>query len=88
MIKGITKSGFEFEVAKNVMDNMELVDILADDEIDMSFRVSKITAMVLGREQRKRFYDHHRTADGRVPVEAVYTEMEEIFQSFKQGKNS
>ena len=88
MIKGITRSGFEFEIAENVMDNMELVDILADDETDMSFRISKITQLVLGKEQKKRFYDHHRTEDGRVPVEEVYEDISEIFQSFKQGKNS
>lgn len=88
MIKGITKSGFEFEIAENVMDNMELVDILADDDTDMSFRISRITNLVLGKDQKKRFYNHHRTDDGRVPVEEVYEDIGEIFQSFKQGKNS
>lgn len=88
MIKGITKSGFEYEISENVMDNMELVDILADDQTDMSFRVSRITGMILGKDQKRRLYDHHRTEDGRVPVEAVYEDIGEIFQSFKQGKNS
>ena len=88
MIKGITKSGFEFEIAENVMDNMELVDILADDDTDMVYRVSKIARLVLGKEQKQRLYDHHREDDGRVPVEAVYEDISEIFQSFKQGKNS
>lgn len=87
-MKGVTKSGFAFEIPENVMDNMELVDILADEETDMSFRISRITRMVLGKEQRQRFYDHHRTEDGRVPVEAVIREMDEIFRTFEQGKNS
>lgn len=88
MITGKTKSGFKFAIAENVMDNMELVDILADDDTDMSLRVSKITSLILSKEQKKRLYDHHRTEDGRVPVEAVYEDISEIFTSFAQGKNS
>lgn len=88
MISGKTKSGFEYTLEENVMDNMELVDVLADESDDISIRVSRIVKLVLPAEQRKQLYDHHRTQDGRVPVEAVYADISEIFASFGQGKNS
>lgn len=87
MISEKTNSGFAFEIAETAMDNMELVDILADDTTDMTFRVSRIARLVLGDAQRRRLYDHHRTPDGRVPVAAVYTDISEIFNFFKAGKN-
>lgn len=92
MIKGMTKSGFEFEVNENVMDNMELVDALTeleDSGATNSMAMSRVAAMVLGKEQRKRLYDHHREEDGRVPVAAVYEDIGEIFTAFgQQAKNS
>lgn len=88
MIKGVTKSGFSYELQENVMDNMELVDLLADDTTDITFRISKIIKLIFTPEQRKRLYAMHRTEDGRVPVKKIYEEISEIFSSFGAGKNS
>lgn len=92
MIKGKTESGFEFAVAKSTMDNMELVDLLADLESSGNenvIAVSRIANLVLGREQKAKLYEHHRTDDGRVPVEGVLTDISEIFTAFgTAGKNS
>ena len=88
MITGKTKSGFQFAIPKRVMNNMELVDLLADDTEDETMKVSRILRLVMTKEQRQRFYDHHREPDGRVPVEKIYEELGEIFLSFQQGKNS
>lgn len=88
MIKGVTKSGFEYELQDNVMDNMELVDLLADDSTDITFRISKIIKLMFSPEQHKKLYDIHRTEDHRVPVKEVYEDICEIFSSFGAGKNS
>lgn len=88
MIKGVTKSGFSYELQDNVMDNMELVDLLADDTTDITFRISKIIKLIFEPEQRKQLYAKHRTEDGRVPVKEIYDEISEIFSSFGAGKNS
>lgn len=87
MLNGKTKSGFEFSVDPNVLDNMELLDAVA--EIDTNpLAVSKVINMVLGAEQRKALYDHLRTEDGRVPVKAVSDAITDIFSSCgQQGKN-
>ena len=87
MMCGKTKSGFEYSIDSNVMDNMELLDAVA--EIDTNpLALSKVLKMVLGEEQRKALYDHLRGEDGRVPVKAVSEEITDIFTSSgKTGKN-
>ena len=87
MICGKTESGFEFKVSECALDNMELVDLLAEGRED-PLTVSKIVKIVLGTDQRKRLYDHVRAADGRVPTELVIEEISEIFKAFGEaGKN-
>ena len=88
MITGVTKSGFHFRVDENAMNDMELVDILADDSMDDSFRMSHVLRKLLPGEQRKALYDHVRV-NGRVPVDAVVSAVEDIFTAMGQaGKNS
>lgn len=76
-----TATGFEFEVNKNAFDNMELLDAFADlqtDENDIT-AMTRIINLLLGKDAKKRLYDHVRLEDGRVPVEKVSQEMVEIF---------
>ena len=87
MLNGKTKSGFEFSVDPSVLDNMELLDAVA--EIDTNpLAVSKVISMVLGAQQRKALYDHLRAEDGRVPVKAASDAITDIFNACgQQGKN-
>lgn len=88
MINGITKTGFEFSVNENSMNDMELVDILADADMDDAFRMSHVLRRLLPGDQRKALYDHVRV-EGRVPVDAVVAEVEDIFSTMgSKGKNS
>lgn len=86
MIKGKTKSGFEFAIAPHVLDSMELLDAIM--EIDETFgTISKVVKMLLPADQRKRLYEHLRTEEGNVPIMAVVEEVAEIFQYNQLGKN-
>lgn len=86
-MKGTTSGGFAFEVEAKALDNMELVDAIAESEEDPT-RISRVCLLVLGKEQRGRLYDHLRTGDGRVPVQAVTDAVMEILTAFGQpGKN-
>ena len=88
MINGVTKSGFHFSVGENCLNDMELVDILADDSVDEAFRMSHVVKKLLPGDQRRALYDHLRT-DGRVPVEAVAAAVGDIFAAMgNRGKNS
>lgn len=86
MIEGKTSTGFTFSIDEKLLNNMELVDALAEvDENPVA--VSKMMDLLFGN-QKKQLYDHLRTEDGRVPVEAVINEIMEIFEaSGKAGKN-
>lgn len=87
MICGKTKSGFEYKINPDIMDDMELLDAIA--EIDENpINVSTVLKMVLGDQQRKALYDHLRNDEGRVPVKAVAEAIVDIFTSSgKEGKN-
>lgn len=88
MIKGTTKTGFQFSVDENSMNDMELVDVLADPSLDDAFRMSHVVRKLLPGDQRKALYDHVRVG-GRVPVDAVVAEVEDIFAAMgNKGKNS
>lgn len=89
MITGTTKSGFSFSLPENAVDNMELIDALADSMDDDPLAVSRVCRLFLGEETRKSLYGHLRSEHGRVPVTAVVQELKDMFAAFgKQGKNS
>ncbi len=89
MVFGKTSNGFSFEIDPLVMDNMELVDVLAEMNDDNPLAVSKVCHMVLGDTQKKALYDFLRTSDNRVPVVEVVTAIKEIFLAIgSKGKNS
>ena len=86
-MKGKTSTGFEFDIEDERLDDMELVDIMA--EIDENpLLMPKLCKMLLGEEQKKRMYDHLRSEDGRVPIEATTNAIQEIFDSPGDLKNS
>ena len=86
MYKGVTSSGFEYEIDEKNADNMELVDAVSDVTEGDKLAVSRVCRLILGVDQRKRLYEHLRTEDGRVPVEAVTREIFEIFNGTDSGK--
>ena len=89
MICGKTESGFEFQLDESALDDMRLVDALADLEDGDPLSISRVLSLLLGKEQRSRAYTHLSGADGRVSVEAASSFVVEIFQALgQQGKNS
>ncbi len=88
MVEGVTTSGFKFSGDEKVMDNMELIDALADLDSGNTLAMSKVCKLVLGDETRKELYDHLRTDDGRVPPKEVEKELLEIINFYQQGKKS
>ncbi len=70
MVRGTLKSGFQFEIDAEALDDMEFVEVLADAEKN-GLAFPKLCTMMLGEEQKKRLYDHLRNEKGKVPVKAV-----------------
>ena len=86
MMQGKTTSGFEFEVDEKRLDDMELVEAIAESDTN-PIAIMRVIKLLLGDEQKQRLYDHLRTDDGRVPIKAATTAVVEIFNSAKPGKN-
>lgn len=84
--KGVTKSGFEYQVDAQLLNDMELLDDISEMENNF-LNLSKVVRKVLGENQRKALYDHVRDENGRVPVDAVSAEFVEILSGTQQGKN-
>lgn len=83
---GTTKSGFKFSIAESAVDDMELVDLLAESD-DNFLLFPKIIEKLLGKDQKKKFYDHIKEEHGRVPIEEATKELQEIF-NLCNAKNS
>lgn len=85
---GKTKSGFEFTLEDDVLEDMELLDAMAEIG-ETSAGVSKTVIKLLGKQQRKALYDHLRDDKGKVRPEKVANELIDIFEALgKAGKNS
>ena len=78
MINVKTKSGFEIAVDDEAMNSMELVDTLVEVESNDLLAVSKLGEMLLGKDGKKKLYDHLRNNKGIVPVDLFMQELNEI----------
>lgn len=88
MLKGKTKSGFEFEIDEKLADDMELLEAIAEtaqNELALPALIKKL----LGPEQKDRLYEHLRTKKGNVPIKKTMEEFEEIMNTASEKtKNS
>ena len=88
MITAKTESGFSIELEESTLDNMEVLDALSDLDEGNPLAMSRLVVKLLGKDGKKRLYDHLRTEDDRVPASAVESAIMELFQSINDGKNS
>ncbi len=86
-----TSSGFQCEIDKSVLDDMEILDLLLEVEDDPNNSIiyfNRILKKMMDKETRARLYDHIREDNGRVPVSKFTEEFNEIFKALKDGKKS
>ena len=88
MITAKTNDGFEIELSEDALDDAELLDALGGMQDGNVFDMSHLTLRLLGKEGRKKLYDHLRNDKGRVPPQAVAQALNELRTSFSAGKNS
>ncbi|MDD6561366.1 MAG: hypothetical protein PUF17_10455 [Lactimicrobium massiliense] len=87
VIKGITKSGFSFEVDEAVFNDAELLeDLAALDDGDV-MKYPKVVKKILGTKQKAKLYDHVRDENGIVPLDKLGDEILDIFNANRKGKN-
>lgn len=86
LMKGKTAAGFAFSVDPDVLNDMELMEDIA--EVDTNpVMLPKVIRKVLGDSQKAAFYDFYRNENGKVPVDVVSAAFVEIMSTSNQGKN-
>lgn len=78
-MKGKTKSGFEYKLTKERLNNYELLEVIGDVD-ENPLLLPKVVVMLLGQEQTDRLKDHLRSKDGIVSVDALSAEIKELFE--------
>lgn len=86
MIKGKTSTGFEFDFDTDVVRDMEFIELAAEAS-ENGTRYPALIEYALGKDQKKRLYDHVRNDKGRVMLDDVRREFDEIFE-IGNSKNS
>ncbi|WP_170924849.1 hypothetical protein [Candidatus Enterococcus clewellii] len=87
IITGKTKSGFNYEIQKERLENYELLEAIGESEENAS-AMTKVVKLLLGKEQTNKLKDHVRTESGVVPIEKLSEEITDIFQNQQITKNS
>lgn len=80
MITGTTKTGFNFEIDPEKVNDMEFVELAAAARED-GLLLPKIITWVLGDEQKKALYAHVRDKHGAAKADVVGEEFTEIILS-------
>ena len=87
MLQGKTESGFEFQIKKAALNNMELVEGFVEVDKGHIEKIPSVLEMLLGNEEKKKIYDHVRTNDGFVPMDSLVKELKQIIEVSKELKN-
>lgn len=87
MITGKTKTGFEYSIDSDSLNNYELLEKIGEME-ENPFILTKVVNMVLGKDQANKLKDHLRLDNGIVPIEKMTSEITEIFNNQPTVKNS
>lgn len=81
-----TKTGFEMDLDESVTDDMELFEAIAEVDSGNMMKVPVVIGKLCG-DQKKALYDHVRTEDGRVPMQAISEEITDIFEALNAKKS-
>lgn len=88
MIKGKTKTGFEYEINPESLNNYELIEDIAEMDTN-PLMLTKVVKQMLGNDENKRLKDHVRDENGIVEMKKMANEIVDIFQnSGSETKNS
>lgn len=87
VIKGKTKSGYEYAIRKARLENYELIEALNEVEAN-PIMLPKVVNMLLGKEQAEELKDYLRDEEGLVSTEKLSNEIMDIFQGQEEAKNS
>lgn len=79
-IKGITTSGFNFILDTEAMNDMRVIEALAEVEKGNVLCVVDLIKLMLGAKQKEELYKHVADKEGKVSPELCMNEIKEIFE--------
>lgn len=82
-MKGITSTGFEFDVDQKRLDDYELLEDLADMTDGKEGKIVSVINRLLGEEQKEKLKNHLRDEDGRVAASSMTQEIMDVFKALK-----
>ncbi|MEG0906581.1 MAG: hypothetical protein RSA49_05225 [Anaerovoracaceae bacterium] len=80
MAEVTTKSGFTIDIDEKKLDDMLLLEVIAEADGGNPLEISKAISMLLG-DRKNDLYDYLKTEDGRVPIGKVSEELIDIIAS-------
>ena len=80
MLKGTTKSGFNFDIEDKRLNNYELLEAISDVE-ESPLALPRVIKLLLGDSKAKALKNHVRDDEGCVSSEKLSAEIMEIFES-------
>lgn len=87
MIKGITSTGFKFEIEDDVLDDWNILKYLKKiDEGEIEYIID-VVPLLLGKEQEEKLEKHLKEFEGRIRMTSMAKEISEIMESGKDLKN-
>lgn len=87
MINGKTKSGFEFGIDEEELDDYELLEMLCEIDKGNISLITDTARKILGEEQLKELKEHVRNEKGKVSAKKMTEEIEQILSFNSKGKN-
>lgn len=81
MIKGVTASGFEYEIDENKLKNMRVLKLFQKMQKDNGTAFLEAITAVLGEEQEERLYNYLEEKEGSANVENTVREFGEILRT-------
>lgn len=84
-LNGKTSTGFEYEIETENLDDMNFIELLSDVDTN-PLLLPKVIEFLLGKEGKKRLYDHV-SENGRVPIKKIELEIADIIKSQEKIKN-
>lgn len=87
MITGTTTSGFAFEIADDVLDNMDFCDAMNAWRKN-NFAMSEVMEIMLGKDQAQALKDHVKGTAQHASAKAVNAELTEMFEVIAEKSNT
>ena len=80
MISGKTRTGFEYTIDEEALNDYEILELMAKVRNNDVLSIFELIERLLGEEQKNRLKEHCRV-NGRVPISAINDEIVDIFSN-------